>query len=170
MNNNIPIETERKFLIRIPSFSDMLCQSNFRIREITQTYLLSDGKKNSRVRLVIENGETTYIKTVKQRISVLSCYEDEHTISREEYESLLLTADKEKKSIHKTRYSFEYCEHILEIDVYDFWDDRATLEIELKSEDEAFCIPSFIEIIKEISTDGRYKNTNLAKSVPFDEI
>ena len=170
MNNNIPIETERKFLIRIPSFSDMECQANFRIREITQTYLLSDGKKNSRVRLVIENGETTYIKTVKERISVLSCYEDENIISKKEYEFLLLTADNEKKSIRKTRYSFEYCEHILEIDVYDFWNDRATLEIELKSEDEAFSIPSFIEIIKEISTDGRYKNTNLAKSVPFDEI
>ena len=90
MNNNIPIETERKFLIRIPSFSDMECQANFRIREITQTYLLSDGKKNSRVRLVIENGETTYIKTVKERISVLSCYEDENIISKKEYEALLL--------------------------------------------------------------------------------
>ena len=168
--NNIPIETERKFLIRIPSFSDMERQANFRIRKITQTYLQSDGKKNSRVRLIIENGNTSYIKTVKERISVLSCYEDEHSISREEYEDLLQTADSEKKSIRKTRYSFEYCGHILEIDIYDFWNDRATLEIELTSEDEDFSIPSFITVIKEISTDGRYKNTNLAKSVPFDEI
>ena len=168
--SNIPIETERKFLIRIPSISDMEHQENFRIREITQTYLQSDGKKNSRVRLIIENGKTSYIKTVKERISVLSCYEDEHSISREEYESLLLTADSEKRSIHKTRYSFEYFGHILEIDIYDFWNDRATLEIELANEDEEFSIPSFITLIKEISTDGRYKNTNLAKSVPFDEI
>ena len=167
---NAPIETERKFLIRIPSFSDMECQQNFRIREITQTYLQSDGKKNSRVRKVIESGQITYIKTVKERISALSCYEDESIISHDEYGALLLSADNEKKNIHKTRYSFEYCEHILEIDVYDFWDDRATLEIELESEDEEFSIPSFINIIKEISTDGRYKNTNLAKSVPFDEI
>ena len=167
---NTPIETERKFLILIPSFSDMKNQANFRIREITQTYLKSDGKKNSRVRKVIESGQITYIKTVKERISALSCYEDESIISHDEYDILLLSADNEKKSIHKTRYSFEYCEHILEIDVYDFWDDRATLEIELKSEDEEFSIPSFINVIKEISTDGRYKNTNLAKSVPFDEI
>ena len=170
MNKNIPIETERKFLIRIPSISDMESQNNFRIRKMVQTYLQSDGKRNARVREVTENGQASYIKTVKERISTLSCYEDESIISRVEYEELLLTADKEKNSIYKTRYSFEYCEHILEIDVYDFWDDRATLEIELKSEDEAFSIPSFIEIIKEISTDGRYKNTNLAKSVPFDEI
>ena len=167
---SIPIETERKFLIRIPSFSDMECQPNFRIREITQTYLLSEGKKNLRIREIIENGQTTHIKTVKERISLLSCYEDESIISLEEYDRLLLSADKEKKSIRKTRYSFEYCDHILEIDVYDFWRDRATLEIELKSEDEAFSIPDFIKVVKEISTDGRYKNTNLAKSVPFDEI
>ena len=170
MNKNIPIETERKFLIRIPNYANMASQMNFRLREITQTYLQKDGKKNIRVRTIIENGQTSYIKTIKERISVLSCYEDERIISLEEYKSLLLIADKEKKSIHKTRYSFEYCGHILEIDVYDFWNDRATLEIELKSEDETFSIPSFIEIIKEISADGRYKNTNLAKSVPFDEI
>ena len=168
--NSIPIETERKFLIRIPSFDSISNQKNFRTRKIIQTYLQSEGKKNARVRSVIENGKTTYIKTVKERISTLSCYEDESSISREEYEALLLVADKEKKSIHKTRYSFEYCNHILEIDVYEFWNDRATLEIELQSEDEEFFIPSFIDIIKEISADVRYKNTNLAKSVPHDEI
>ena len=168
--NNIQIETERKFLIRIPSISDMESQNNFRIRKMVQTYLQSEGKRNARVREIIENGQATYIKTVKERISTLSCYEVESEISKEEYENLLLSADKEKKSIHKTRYSFEYCGHILEIDVYDFWGDRATLEIELKSEDEEFLIPTFIEIIKEISADGRYKNTNLAKSVPYDKI
>lgn len=167
---NIPIETERKFLIRIPSFTELEKQNNFRVRIITQTYLKTDGTKNARVRKIIENGVITYVKTVKERISTLSCYEDESIISLDEYSTLLQNADDEKKSICKTRYSFEYYSHILEIDVYDFWNDRATLEIELQSEDEKFDIPSFIEVIKEISTDGRYKNTNLAKSVPFDEI
>ena len=168
--NSTPIEIERKFLIRIPAYEIIESQKNFRVRKIKQTYLQSEGKKNARVRSIAENGETTYIKTVKERISTLSCFEDERAISRSEYEKLLLIADKEKKSIHKIRYSFEYCGHILEIDVYEFWDDRATLEIELSSEDEEFTIPSFIEVIKEISADKRYKNTNLAKSVPYDEI
>ena len=167
---NIPIETERKFLIRIPSFTELEKQNNFRIREITQTYLKTDGTKNARVRRVVECDTVTYVKTVKERISTLSCYEDESNISPDEYSALLLNADNEKKSICKTRYSFKYCDHILEIDVYDFWDDRATLEIELKDEAEEFSIPSFIDVIKEISADGRYKNTNLAKCVPYDEI
>ena len=168
--NNIPVETERKFLILIPSYNEMKQQKNFRIRKIIQTYLKRTDNKNSRVREIIENGETTYIKTVKERISALSCFEDENVISYKEYKELLANADKEKKSINKTRYSFEYCDHILEIDIYDFWNDRATLEIELSNENEAFAIPSFITVIKEISTDSRYKNTNLAKSVPFDKI
>ena len=168
--NNIPIETERKFLILIPSYNEIKQQKNFRIRKIVQTYLKRTDNKNSRVRKIIENGETTYIKTVKERISALSCFEDESVISYEEYKDLLANADKEKKDINKTRYSFEYCDHILEIDIYDFWTDRATLEIELSNENEAFSIPPFITVIKEISTDSRYKNTNLAKSVPFDEI
>lgn len=167
---NIPIETERKFLIRIPNLDELKNQKRFRIRSITQTYLKTYDTKSARVRRVLENEEITYIKTVKERISTLSCYEDESIISFDEYSTLLLNADNEKKTIHKTRYSFEYSNHILEIDVYDFWNDRATLEIELKCEDESFAIPPFIEIIKEITDDGRYKNTNLAKNVPFDEI
>ena len=85
--NNIQIETERKFLIRIPSISDMESQNNFRIRKMVQTYLQSDGKRNARVREVTENGQASYIKTVKERISTLSCYEDEGEISKEEYET-----------------------------------------------------------------------------------
>ena len=168
--NNIPIETERKFLILIPSYEDMKNQKQFRERKIIQTYLERTDNKNARVREITENGKISYIKTVKERISILSCFEEEEEISKEEYNRLLEKADKEKKSINKTRFSFEYSNHILEIDVYEFWNDRATLEIELKSEDESFSIPTFIKVIKEISADARYKNTNLAKSIPFDEI
>ena len=168
--NSTPIETERKFLIYMPCLETLCSQPEIRIQEINQTYLLTDGKKNARIRKITERGKISYIKTVKERISTLSCFEDESVISFEEYENLLLKADTEKQSIHKIRYSFEYCKHILEIDIYEFWDDRATLEIELASEDEEFAIPSFIKVIKEISEDGRYKNTNLAKNVPYDKI
>ena len=168
--NEAHIEIERKFLIRIPCISDMEALPQFRIRKIKQTYLKSEAGVSARVRKLEENSVSSYIKTTKKRISTLSCFEDESEISLEEYEALLLTADQEKKSINKIRYSFAFDNHIIEIDVYDFWNDRATLEIELSSEDEAFSIPPFISVIKEISADKRYKNTSLAKIVPYDEI
>ena len=166
----IPIETERKFLIYMPRLDTLCAQPEIRIQEITQTYLLTDGKKNARIRKINECGNISYIKTVKERISTLSCYEEEKEINEKQYLELLKYADKEKQSINKTRYSFKYGRHVIEIDIYSFWDDRAILEIELSSEDEEFSIPEFIKVAKEVSTDKRYKNTNLAKSVPQDKI
>ena len=166
----IPIETERKFLIYMPCLDTLCAQPEIRIQEITQTYLLTDGKKSARIRKINECGNISYIKTVKERISTLSCYEEEKEITEEQYLELLKYADKEKQNINKTRYSFRYGRHIIEIDIYSFWNDRATLEIELKSEDEEFSIPAFIKVVKEVSTDKRYKNTNLAKSIPQDKI
>lgn len=168
--NSTPIETERKFLIYMPCLETLCSQPEIRIQEINQTYLLTDGKKNARIRKINERGKISYIKTVKERISDLSCYEEEKEINEEQYLELLKYADKEKQSINKTRYSFKYGRHVIEIDIYSFWDDRATLEIELSSEDEEFSIPEFIKVAKEVSTDKRYKNTNLAKSVPLDKI
>ena len=39
------------------------------------------------------------------------------------------------------------------------------MEIELKSEDEKIKIPSFINVIKEVTNDYKYENKSLAKIV-----
>ena len=58
----------------------------------------------------------------------------------------------------------------MELDVYPFWQDRAILEVEVKSEDEALLLPPDVTVVAEVTADKRYKNVNLAKSVPNDEI
>ena len=40
----------------------------------------------------------------------------------------------------------------------------------MESEEDIFTLPDFIEVIRDVTADKRYKNTNLANSVPFDEI
>ena len=50
------------------------------------------------------------------------------------------------------------------------WTEFATLEVELKSEDEIFDIPCDIKIIKEVTDDKRFKNTNLAATHDFDPL
>ena len=117
-----------------------------------------------------ENGNLKFIKTTKQRISTLSCYEQESEISAEQYENELRNADSKRSTVIKTRYAFPFASHTVEIDVYPFWNDRAILEIEMSSENEGIEIPDFLDIIKEVSLDNRYKNTNLAISIPFDAI
>ena len=59
---------------------------------------------------------------------------------------------------------------MLEIDLYDFWQDRATLEVELSAEDEGFTILPSIKVIREVTSDHRYKNVNLARNLPNDPL
>ena len=58
--------------------------------------------------------------------------------------------------------------HLAEIDLYDFWQDRATLELELSAEDEAFTLPPFVRVLRDVTADKRYKNVNLARELPTE--
>ena len=165
-----PIEIERKFLIFCTDTELLKTKYNCAVKEITQTYLNAPKGITRRVRKMTCNGNTEYFLTQKQRISSLSCYEDETRIDVLEYNTLLDSADKTKTPVIKTRYAIEYNEHVLEIDVYSFWTEFATLEVELKSEDEIFDIPCDIKIIKEVTDDKRFKNTNLAATHDFDPL
>jgi len=167
---NTPIEIERKFLITMPSIETLESAEGSRKKEITQIYLTSINGETTRVRKIAESGNISYIKTTKKRISDLSHFEDEFEITHEEYENELKNRDESKANIQKTRYCIPFCNHILEIDIYPFWSDRAILEIELTEENEEFNIPDFINVIKEVSADKRYKNTNLALQIPMDDI
>ena len=162
-DKNIPIETEVKYLIKMPDINKLCAIEGVRIKNMIQTYLTSPIGSTRRVRKIEESGNIEYVFTEKLRISHLSAFENEKHVSENEYNSLLEEKDLEKTPIVKTRYSFEYKEHIIEIDVYPFWSDVAILEIELSSEAEKYDIPEYIVVLKNVTEDKRYKNTNLAK-------
>ena len=61
-------------------------------------------------------------------------------------------------------------EFVKMLDVYDFWSDRATAEIELSTEDEEAELPPCLQVIREVTADRRYKNAALAREVVFEEI
>ncbi len=162
-------EIERRYLIRYPDL-EKLNKTAAKTR-IEQTYLLpEDGWNTNRVRMRGSDGKYTYTHTRKKRLSELTRLEDEQEICREEYTRLLKQADPSRNVIRKNRYCLEYKDRVFEIDVFDFWDDRAIMEIELGSEDEKFELPPVIEIIKEISSDNRYSNASLAREIPEELI
>lgn len=165
MNKN-GLEIERKFLIEYPDCNFLLSLEKLRVLNITQTYLLDD----SRIRAIEENGETTYIKTVKKHITELVREEREWEISEEEYFSLLKNKKQGTNTIEKTRYAVEIGGTVYEIDVFGFWNDRAFLEIELEDENQQIEIPDFIKVIKEVTFDSRYKNYSLAKDIVTEKI
>ena len=98
----IPIETERKFLIRYPDISLLESEIGVRIKKIEQTYLLSAENKSTRVRKICEDERIKFVKTIKERISVLSVYEDEFEIDEQTYNEELKSKDPEKNTITKT--------------------------------------------------------------------
>ncbi|MBO5852895.1 MAG: CYTH domain-containing protein [Clostridia bacterium] len=157
------LEIERKFLIKMPNEKRLLDLKSIRVLNISQTYTT----KGERIRKIEENGSITYIKTIKKHISDLVRLEMEEEISGDEYNCLL--GFKEGNTIEKTRYVYLYKGKNIEIDIFPFWQSQAFLEVELISEDEDCPLPSFIEVIKEVTEDKAYRNYSLSKNIPKEE-
>ncbi len=161
------LEIERKYLIRIPA--DALL-SGLPCSEIEQVYILSPEGKRERVRRRIYADKTVFTHTVKKRLSALTQIEDEKQIGEQEYRALLAFADPSRRPIRKKRYLFDYDSQLFEIDLFPFWDDRALMELELKSEDQEIRLPPGIEIVREVSADARYSNSAIAREIPRETI
>ena len=164
-------EIERKYLIRYPDTGLLKSLPGCEVWEITQVYL-KDGEdgQTRRIRRVLTGGREKYYRTFKRRLTALSAQEDEGEISREEYERYARERDTRRRPIQKTRYRVPCAGHVLEFDVYPFWTDRAILEIELRSEDEAATIPDYVDVIRDVSGEKAYKNKQLAKQVPMEPL
>ena len=170
MEKTIPLEIERKYLIRMPDegLLDSLAQGR---AWIEQTYLSAEAGTTERVRVSRSpGGEPVYTHTVKKRRSSLTREELETEISREEYEALLRRADPALQVIRKTRWRIPFEEHTLEVDRFPFWADRALLEVELHSEKEAVALPEWALLIREVTQEEAYTNRSLAASVPYEPL
>lgn len=171
MCKEAPLEIERKYLICYPNMAVLTKAEGYSKTEIEQTYLKSDGSPfGGRVRKRGANGKYTYTKTYKRSITAVKRIEIEEEITREEYDSLLKEADPMSQTVKKQRHCFLYEGLLFELDIYPFWNDRAILEVELESEDAQFAMPPFIEVVKEVTQDKRYRNRSIAKSVPCDNL
>jgi len=161
-----PFEIERKFLIYYPNIKELKKMPNCTKVDITQTYLKSNDDTERRIRVRGIDGDYLYYLTEKRKISNLKRVEIERKLSQEEYFSLLMEADNKLHTIHKTRYCLSENNQYFEIDIYPEWDNQAIMEIELSDENDEIIIPSFIEIINEVTNNDNYKNYQMAKEMP----
>ena len=164
-------EIERKYLIRYPDIKTLQAQKGVEQWEIVQIYLTVSGPgETRRIRQVVSGGEIKYYKTFKKHLTDLTNEEDEGEIDQLEYIHLCQEQQPGCKPVGKTRYRIPYEGHILEFDIYPFWNDRAILEIELEREDEGAAIPDYVRIIRDVSADPAYKNRSLAENVVYETI
>ena len=164
--NAAPLEIERKFLIAYPDLAAVRSMPGYRVRHISQTYLSqSDDCPGGRVRRNVEDDEVTYIYTYKLRISDRVRHEFERELSEAEYREMLTRQAPGTITIEKDRHVFTYEGLTYELDVYAFWNDRATLEAEVDSEDTPIPMPPCVTLIKEVTDDRRYNNSRLCRNL-----
>ena len=161
-----PLEIEKKFLIYYPNLKKLDEIPNCTKVEISQTYLKKEDDTERRIRARGIDGAYLYYLTEKKKVSNITRIETERKLTQEEYLRYLMEADPNLKTIRKTRYCLTYNNQYFEIDIYPEWDNQAIMEIELSDENEEVIIPDFIEIIKEVTEDNKYKNYEMAKEMP----
>jgi len=162
----IPMEIERKFLIKMPNIEQLKKMPNCESLNIIQTYLISKPNEETRVRQRGKNGSYIYTLTTKKTINESERFEFERRITEREYLEFLNTADTNLHQIRKTRYCLVENNKYFEIDVYPFAKNTAICEIELLDKHEEFEIPNYINIIKEVTNDKSFSNYAFAKYIP----
>ncbi len=163
MNQNY--EIERKFLIKIPDVKNLDAAEKL---DITQIYL-NDGENGlqRRIRRIMHNNDVRFYYTEKKFITAVTRIENEKEISSEDYNSMLIQKKIDCPVIRKVRYNFIFQNQNFEMDVYDFSNEFATLELELENPEQIIHFPECIKVLKEVSNDSRYSNASLAKAGNF---
>ena len=165
---SVGMETERKFIIRLPEIALLEEQTGYTRSDIVQTYFDSEQGLTHRVRKRTGKNGTVYTETKKRRVSRLSSIEDEIEIGEEEYLARLATLKILGSPLHKTRHTFAYGTHTFEVDIYAQWKEHAVMEVEFAREDETIALPPFIEIVKEATGTKEYSNFSMAIAFPSE--
>ena len=145
------MEIERKFLVKqIPGILE-----KYPKKEIEQSYISTDPT----IRLRKSNSE--FILTIKGK-GTIAREEFELELSEKQYLSLIKKI--ETPILAKTRYLIPLdTGHIAELDIYKGkLEGLATVEVEFQTVKEAENFIPPVWFSSDISTDNRYKNTNLS--------
>ena len=153
----MPTEIERKFLIKPDLWKDINPKKSV---DIKQAYLSILSEKTIRVRV---QGKKGFI-TIKGKTTGISRAEYEYNIPLKE--ALELITKFPENLIEKTRHYVYYSGNVWEVDEFKGANQGLFIaEIELKSENQKFELPPWID--KEVTNDKRYYNSNLSQN-PFN--
>lgn len=150
-------EIERKFLVDINKLP--LLEDGY---DIKQGYIQTKDITVVRVRVKAEEA----FLTIKGENVGATRLEYEYSIPLEDANEMLEKLCT-KPIIDKTRYEIKHMNHIWEIDIFHAHNDGLIVaEVELKDENETVELPEWI--LKEVTNDIRYYNSNLLEN-PFSK-
>ena len=158
-----PVEIERKFLVK---YTDpKLLTVPYSTFEVEQSYLKRDSSGISpRIRSMMQGSSAMYFETRKVFKSAMESTENEKEINLHGYLSMGLNKNPKVSTIAKHRTYFVYKDQYFELDLFDHpYNDLALMEIELLDKSDPVNLPPFIEVVREVTDDLRYKNSNLGR-------
>lgn len=155
--NNNNHEIERRWIV--PFIPKEISIGNLKFTDIVQTYI--SKKPVIRLRSHDKKEFVLCIKTQGNKKS-LARPEQEIVINKKEYNSLLKISITEP--IIKRRYFFKYKNRTAELDIFDgYLRGMIIIELEFKSESEAYAFEAPEWFGKEITGVKKYANSSLAK-------
>ncbi len=169
MKPAVPIETERKYLVRMPSLDALRCMPQHTESHIEQIYLLSFDGETHRIRRRTWIDRTQYTETIKHRINAIQAYEEEREIDEQTYRQLQADRDPSRRVICKIRHTFVYNSQCFEVDIYPFWSHQCVVETELSDPTVHPLFPPCLCKLREVSGNRRYSNASLSRAIPAEE-
>lgn len=154
-----PIEIERKYLVDV--IGDI---PNSNVSDIQQTYLLPLNGQERRIRMRGEDGNNIYFLTTKIRLAADRSYEQERRIDEKLYKELMQEANPAKRTVVKRRRCFVWKDQYFELDEFvEPQLEHQLLEIEDAERPEDVALPPFLRIVKDVTGNPDYYNSNIAK-------
>lgn len=156
----LPVEIERKFLIKKPNIEAISKLYPVAVCDIFQFWLPENSLNvdERRVRSYGIDNNYTYYYTEKKQYNE-GRIEIEERISEKEFLRLLPDM---KSKLSKKRYCIVYNSQYIKLDIFSFEHDKAIVEVELTDIKEEVKIPDVFEVIKEVTNDEKYLNKNIA--------
>jgi len=160
-----------KFCIRGPLPADDVFPAKFNDFDVVHHYLQTSCKGiQSRLRCRGKEGRYTYTCTVRRPEKAGQIVEVKSSLSRKEYENLLVHADPRHLPVYKTRRCFLYNNQQYQLDIYrDPCHPRChglilleTFTTELSSADVINRLPPFLKAYKDVTGDPAFSMYNLA--------
>ena len=162
----LPVEIERKFLIKKPNIEAISKLYPVAVCDIFQFWLPENSLNvdERRVRSYGIDNNYTYYYTEKKQYNE-GRIEIEERISEKEFLRLLPDM---KSKLSKKRYCIVYNSQYIKLDIFSFEHDKAIVEVELSDITEEVNLPDVFEVIKEVTNDKKYLNKKISLRETLD--
>ena len=159
----VPNQIQKKYLVSMPDIDSILSSTLCTKSNIVQTYIMSTDKyKERRIRQRGTDGDYIYTLTEKVIIEDSSSSVREKNISQGDYISYLANSDIGLHQIRKNRFCFVDNNRYFELDVFPFSTTKALLEVKLTDKNDGIELPSFINVLDDVTDNKNYSTKALA--------